>query len=71
MSAHIPNTDPANVQRDFRENARKVEPAGIMAGAKAICKLILEMAENSDKTAEEKLNDIIELCRTNTENKDT
>lgn len=72
MNAHISDKDPMNViQRVFRENVKKVELAGIMAGAKAICNLILEMAQNSDKTADEKLDDIIKLCRTNTENKNT
>ena len=72
MNAHISDKDPMNViQRVFRENVKKVELAGIMAGAKAICNLILETAQNSDKTADEKLDDIIKLCRTNTENKNT
>ena len=71
MNAHISDVDPMNiVQKAFRENAQKVQEVSMIAGAKAICTVVLEMAEAQGKTAEEKLDDIVKFCRTNKENAD-
>lgn len=46
----------------LRENFRKVQTQAIAAGSYAMCKVILEKAQNKDRTDIEKLQDIIDFC---------
>lgn len=59
----VPNMD--GIEAKLRDAMRSATNNGIMAGAKAMCNLVLDKAENPDKTAEEKLQDIISFCKTN------
>ena len=66
MNAHISDKDPLNaVQIAFRENAKKVQRNALIAGAKAICKVILDKAQNDKLSDKEKLDDIIQFCEIN------
>lgn len=53
------------IERNARKAMKDATNNGITAGAKAVCTIVLEMAEKLDKTAEEKLQDIISFCKTN------
>jgi hypothetical protein len=59
----VPNMDDIEVK--LRDVMRSATNNGIMAGVKAMCNLVLDKAENPDKTAEERLQDIVSLCRAN------
>lgn len=51
-------------KRVVTDGLRKQHTAGIAQGAYAVSKVILEKATDENKTAEERLADIIAFCRT-------
>lgn len=59
----VPNMD--DIETKLRDVMRSATNNGIMAGARAMCNLVLDKAENPDKTAEERLQDIVDLCKAN------
>lgn len=58
-------SDMDDIEAKLRDVMRSATNNGIIAGAKAMCNLVLDKAENPDKTAEERLQDIVDLCKTN------
>ena len=59
----VPNMD--DIKAKLRDVMRSATNNGIIAGAKTMCNLVLNKAGNPDKTAEERLQDIVSLCRAN------
>lgn len=46
----------------YRENMRKVQSSSITAGAKAVLNVVLQKARATDKSSEDKINEIINYC---------
>lgn len=51
-------------KRVVTDGLRKQHSLGIAQGAYAICKVVLDKAEDSKRSAEERLADIITFCKT-------
>lgn len=62
MKAHISKKE--TLRGDLEAQMQKVRLHGLAAGAKAVSQVIYEKATAKDKTAEERLNDVINFCLT-------
>lgn len=54
----------------FKEKFKEVHLNGLLQGTKAISKVILDKANDTSKTSEERLEDIIKFCEVSLKEKD-
>lgn len=59
------------LEKAFNDGFKAVRQAGLLQGAIAISKVVLDKANNKNKTSEERLKDIIEFCEISLRNKKT
>lgn len=59
------------LKKAFNDGFKSVQQAGLLQGAIAISKVVLDKANNKNKTPEERLKDIIEFCEISLKNKKT
>ena len=62
MKAHISGSQ-TELDAAIKANLLKVRQAGIAAGAKAISHVIYEIANDSDRTLEKRIEDINKFCK--------
>ena len=50
------------LKEEFEKTLRQTHTRGLIEGCKALSKVILDKANNTDKTPEERILDIIKFC---------
>ena len=57
------------LKKAFNDGFKSVQQAGLLQGAVAISKVILDKANDTSKTPDERLKDIIKFCEVSLRNK--
>lgn len=57
------------LRETFNEGFKSAQRNGLLQGAIAIAKVVLDKASTTDKSAEERLSDIIQFCEVSLRNK--